>query len=401
MPAVPSLATEHVTPVHPVPAFTPFNKFKDGISFTSFTLLLYHLCQVYRISCLTVLCGVLYNALSLSWKMGDVMGKSALITGIAGQDGAYLAELLLEKGYRVCGLDRDVSPSQLWRLRYLGVADKLELAALDMTDTAQLFATVAERKPDELYHLAAMSVPAWSKERPIGYAEVNGLGAVNLLEAVRCTSPHTRIFMASTVRMLAGGRAASVQDCHFAPDDPYAIAKLYGYAISCIYRQGYGLFVASGIMSNHESPLRGLDFVTRRISNGTARIKLGLQQVLELGNIEAVHDWGYAPDFVRAMWQMLQQDEPGDYILATGESHSVREFAQKAFALVGLDWRDYVRAGKGEASGGVEIGAAGGLPGWRPSVMFDDIVRMMVEEDLHRWQLHLQGKSFPWDIGGG
>lgn len=331
------------------------------------------------------------------------MGKSALITGIAGQDGAYLAKLLLEKGYSICGLDRDCSPAALWRLRYLDIADKIELEALDMTDTAQVYGAVAGRRPDEIYHLAAMSVPGLSRSRPISYAESNGMAVVNLLEAVRCTSRNSRVFMALTVRMLDLRSAAGGPEAwHFRPADPYAIAKLYGYAISCIYRQGYGLFVCGGVMSNHESPLRGLDFVTRRITNGAAMIKLGLSDRLDLGNIGAVHDWGYAPEFVTAMWLMLQREEPRDYILATGDSHSVREFVERAFALAGLDWREHVTAEEVPAAEDAvrfDIRETVEALGWRPQVGFDGIVRLMVEEDIRRWRMHLQGKSFPWDVG--
>lgn len=330
------------------------------------------------------------------------MGKTALITGIAGQDGAYLAQLLLEKGYKIEGVDKDNSPAYLWRLRYLGIMDRVEVDLLDMTDTASVYDTIGRKKPDEIYHLAALTVPSYSRLRPINYAEVNGMAVANLLEAVRCIDPQIKIFMASTVKILGKGACPpSVESCRFKPDDPYAIAKLYGYAISDIYRRGYGLFVASGIMSNHESCLRPLDFVTRKITNEAARIALGLSRRLELGQIEAMRDWGYAPDFVRAMWLMLQQDKPHDYILTTNERHTVREFVEKTFSLVGLDWHEYVRADTSGPGDDIELwdsSEAQEALGWRPEVKFDDIIKIMVEEDMRRWKMYLGGKTFPWDI---
>lgn len=330
------------------------------------------------------------------------MSKTALITGIAGQDGAYLAQLLLEKGYRVFGVDRDSSPAYLWRLRYLDLLDKVDVTLLDITDTASIYDAVGRYKPDEIYHLAALTIPGLSKERPINYAEVNGTAVINLLEAVRCINPQTKIFMASTVKLLEKNACfATAESCRYEPDDPYAIAKLYGYAIANIYRQGYGMYVANGIMSNHESCLRPLDFVTRKISNEVVKISLGLSSMLELGKIEVTHDWGYAPDFVKAMWLMLQQDKPSDYILATNEYHTVREFVQKAFSMVGLDWKEYVKADLepvGENSSRYDSSETQAALGWRPEVKFDDIVKIMLDEDLHRWKMHLEGQSFPWDI---
>jgi len=330
------------------------------------------------------------------------MSKTALITGIAGQDGAYLAKLLLEKGYRVQGADKDSSPAYLWRLRYLEILDKVSVDLLDVTDTASVYDSVGRNRPDEVYHLAALTAPGLSEMRPINYAEVNGTAVINLLEAVRCINPHIKIFMASTVKLLEKNACfMDTESCRFEPDDPYAIAKLYGYAISNIYRQGYGMYVANGIMSNHESCLRPLDFVTRKISNEAARISLGLSGKLELGKVEVVHDWGYAPEFVNAMWLMLQQEKPHDYILATNEYHTVREFVEKAFAVVGLDWKAYTRADlspsaeNGNRYDSSEIQSA---LGWKPAVKFDEIVKIMVEEDVRRWKMHLEGKSFPWDI---
>lgn len=330
------------------------------------------------------------------------MNKKAFITGIAGQDGAYLAKLLLEKGYSVTGADKDSSPAYLWRLRYLDIIDKVQVDLLDMTDTASVYDAVARIRPSEIYHLAALTVPSYSRTRPINYAEVNGMAVANLLEAVRCIDPHIRIFMASTVKLL-GKQACytSVESCHFGPDNPYAIAKLYAYAISDIYRQGYGMFVASGIMSNHESCLRPLDFVTRKISNEVARIALALSSELRLKDIDSSVDWGYAPDFVKAMWLMLQQEKPHDYILSTNEHHTVREFVEKAFSLVGLNWQDFVKYdGTSVAENGerYDSSEAQKALGWQPEVKFDDIVRIMVEEDLRRWKMHLEGKTFPWDI---
>jgi GDPmannose 4,6-dehydratase len=330
------------------------------------------------------------------------MSKKALVTGIAGQDGAYLAQLLLEKGYKVYGADRDSSPAYLWRLNYLHILDQIHIELLDITDTASVYDAVGRHRPDEVYHLAALTVPGLSNARPINYAQVNGTAVINLLEAVRCIDPHIKLFMASTVKLLEKNACFSAMDgCRFEPDDPYAIAKLYGYAISNIYREGYGMYVATGIMSNHESCLRPLDFVTRKISNEVARISLGLSKRLELGRIEVMHDWGYAPDFVKAMWLMLQQDKPHDYILATNEYHTVKEFVEKAFALVGLDWKKYVKADlavAGDNGSRYDSSETQAALGWRPEVKFDEIVKIMVEEDVHRWKRHIKGENFPWDI---
>lgn len=330
------------------------------------------------------------------------MAGKALITGIAGQDGAYLAQLLLQKGYSVTGADKDNSSSYLWRLRCLDILDKVDMELMDITDTASVYDAVCRHRPDEIYHLAALTVPRHSRMRPINYAQVNGTAVINLLEAVRCIDPQIRIYMASTVKLLGNEACFSkAEECSYEPDDPYAIAKLYGYAISDIYRQGYGMFVASGIMSNHESCLRSLDFVTRKISNEAARISLGLSSELRLDNIESSVDWGYAPDFVKAMWLMLQQEKPHDYILATNEYHTVREFVEKAFNLLGMDWQRHVKASlspAAENAGRYDSSITQDALGWKPEVKFDGIVKMMVEEDVKRWKMHLEGKSFPWDI---
>jgi GDPmannose 4,6-dehydratase len=330
--------------------------------------------------------------------------KRALITGITGQDGAYLAQFLLQKGYEVYGTYRRLSTPNFWRLQYLDVFDRINLIPADLVDAASIMEAINISQPDEVYHLAAQSFVGASFEQPIGAGEITGLGVTRILEAIREVNPRIRFYQASTSELYGRGNPASQnENTPFHPASPYAAAKLYGHWLSKIYREGYHIFACNGILFNHESPLRGLEFVTRKISNAVAKIALNLEKELRLGNLEAKRDWGYAPEYVESMWLILQQQEPDDYVIATGETHSVKEFAQKAFKIVGLDWQQYVKVDERflrpldvEFLQGDCFKAKQKL-GWEPKVKFTKLVEIMVKEDLDRWQRWQKGERFPWD----
>jgi GDPmannose 4,6-dehydratase len=332
------------------------------------------------------------------------MAKRALITGITGQDGAYLAKLLLDKGYEVCGTFRRLSTPNFWRLQYLEIFDKVNLFSADMVDLASIIEVVKVNDLEEIYNLAAQSFVGASFEQPISTSEITGLGVTRLLEAVRFVNPKIRFYQASTSELYGNGHSVSLtEDSVFKPSSPYAAAKLYGYWLTKIYREGYDFFACNGILFNHESPLRGLEFVTRKLSNAAAKIALGLEKEVSVGNLEMQRDWGYAPDYVASMWLMLQQKEPGDYVVATNVAHSVKEFAEHAFDTVGLDWQKYVKVDskfmrpldvkflRGDFS------KAKTAFSWEPTVNFDQLVKIMVKEDLSRWARWQKGESFPWD----
>lgn len=334
------------------------------------------------------------------------MTKTALITGVTGQDGAYLAKLLLGKGYEVYGTYRRLSTPNFWRLQYLDVFDRVALVPTELSDMSSIMEAIQIASPDEIYNLAAQSFVEASFEQPISTGDVSGLAVTRFLEAVRQLKPDVKLYQASTSEMFGmvgkGGRPLSEMDS-FSPVSPYAAAKLYAHHITCTYRDAYAIFACCGILFNHESPLRGLEFVTRKISNGVARIKLDLEKKLVLGNLDAKRDWGYAPDYVEAIWLMLQQKEPKDYVVATGEAHSVKEFVEKAFQIVGLDWRSFVKTDKRflrpldiECLVGDSRRARTDL-GWHPKTSFNNLVETMVKEDLRRWQRWLSGERFPWD----
>ncbi|MCC6019441.1 MAG: GDP-mannose 4,6-dehydratase [Candidatus Verstraetearchaeota archaeon] len=334
--------------------------------------------------------------------------KRALITGVTGQDGAYLARFLLDKGYEVYGTYRRLSSPNFWRLEYLGVFDRVNFLPVELSDVGSIVEALKISEPDEVYHLAAQSFVEASFEAPVATGDITGLATTRILEAIRQVCPDVKFYNAATSEMfgkaglLNGGKPLNENDV-FMPMSPYAAAKLYGYWITRIYREGYKIFAVNGILFNHESPLRGLEFVTRKIANEVAKIKLGLSRELRLGNLDAKRDWGYAPEYVESMWLMLQQDEPDDYVIATGEAHSVREFAEKAFDIVGLNWKDYVRVDKrfmrpldvpclvGDYS------KAERKLGWKPRVKFDKLVEIMVREEVDRWSRWLKGERFPWD----
>ena len=316
--------------------------------------------------------------------------KKALITGVTGQDGSYLAEWLLEKGYDVHGIVRRASTENFERIAHL--AGRVTLHQADLLDQLSLINVLQKVAPDEVYNLAAMSYVPASWLQPVLTAEFTALGVTRMLEAIRLLNPRgIRFYQASSSEMF--GKVMETPQSErtpFYPRSPYGVAKLYGHWITVNYRESYGLFSCSGILFNHESPRRGREFVTRKISDAVARIKLGLQKELRLGNLDSQRDWGYARDYVEAMWLMLQQDRPDDYVIGTGETHSVRELVEKAFAFVDLDWQKYVvrdaaliRPAEVDALVG-DAGKARGVLGWKPSVGFDELVRMMVRADLER-----------------
>jgi GDPmannose 4,6-dehydratase len=316
---------------------------------------------------------------------------SSLITGITGQDGSYLAELLLEKGYSVYGLIRRTSSPNLERIAHL--LPRVTLIAGDLLDLSSLVAALRESSPDEVYNLAAQSFVATSWGQPLLTGDVTGLGVTRLLEAIRIVNPGIRFYQASSSEMY--GKAVETPQSErtpFHPRSPYGVAKVYGHYITVNYRESYGMFAVSGILFNHSSERRGIEFVSRKISDGVARIKLGLAEELRLGNLSPRRDWGYAPDYVEAMWRMLQQPEPRDYVVATGETHSIQEFMEKAFAAAGLEWQRYVRidpALQRPAEVELLLGDASRARqelGWTPRLGFDEMVKRMVESDLRRLQ---------------
>ncbi len=330
--------------------------------------------------------------------------KKALITGITGQDGSYLAKFLLDKGYEVYGTYRRLSSPNFWRLQYLDIFEKVKLIPADLIDFASIMDAIRISKPDEAYHLAAQSFVGASFEQPIGAGEITGLAVTRVLEAIRAINPKIKFYQASTSE-LYGSRHIEPQNeaTPFHPSSPYAVAKLYGHWISKIYREGYGIFSCNGILFNHESPLRGLEFVTRKISNGVAKIVLGIDKKLYLGNLDAKRDWGYAPEYVESMWLMLQQEKPDDYVIATNETHSVKEFVEKAFDVVDLDWQKYVEVDK-KLLRPLDVDFLHGdyskakqKLGWEPKVKFHRLVEIMVKEDLNHWQKWQKGEKFPWD----
>jgi GDPmannose 4,6-dehydratase len=319
------------------------------------------------------------------------MTKSALITGLTGQDGAYLAKLLLEKGYQVHGLVARRSSDTRWRLRELGIESQINYLDGDLADACSIQRAVIKAKPQEVYNLGAQSFVGSSWDQPVTTGIVDGLGVTHMLEAIRQFSPETRFYQASTSEMF-GLIQAERQDENtpFYPRSPYGVAKLYGHWITVNYRESFGLHASSGILFNHESPLRGIEFVTRKVSDAVARIKLGKQRELRLGNIDAKRDWGFAGDYVEAMWLMLQQDKADDYVVATGVTTTVREMCRIAFAHVGLDYQEHVvidpaffRPAEVEVLLG-NPGKAERVLGWTPKTSLENLIQSMVEADLKR-----------------
>ncbi|MEU3632601.1 GDP-mannose 4,6-dehydratase [Streptomyces fradiae] len=332
------------------------------------------------------------------------MSKTALITGVTGQDGSYLSELLLSKGYTVHGLVRRSSSFNTERIDHIYQGPQESgrsflLHHADLTDGVALVNLLRGIRPDEVYNLGAQSHVRVSFDAPLYTGDATGLGALRLLEAVRASGIDTRVYQASSSEMFGATPPPQNERTPFHPRSPYGVAKVYGYWATVNYREAYGMYAVNGILFNHESPRRGETFVTRKITRAVARIKAGLQSELYLGNLDAVRDWGYAPEYVDAMWRMLQRDEPTDYVVATGVPATVRQFLETAFGHAGLDWREYVRHdAKYERPSEVDalIGDASKaeeLLGWKPEVRVDELARIMVDADIRRVQDELAGAT--------
>ena len=318
------------------------------------------------------------------------MTKTALITGITGQDGSYLAELLLDKGYKVYGIVRRLSTPNISRIEH--IADKLTLLEGDLTDQSSLNIAMQTAQPDEVYNLAAQSFVATSWNQPVLTGDVTGLGVVRMLEAARHFCQDVKFYQASSSEMFGSAEETPLNEkTKFYPRRPYAVAKVYGYHATVNYRESFNMFCSNGICFNHEGPRRGVEFVTRKITDAVARIYRGLAKELRLGNLDARRDWGYAGDYVKAMWLMLQQKEPDDYVIATGKSHSVSDFVDLAFKEVDLDWKKYVKVDeryvrpadvlelRGDASKAMK------KLGWKPEITFEELVKMMMRADVERY----------------
>ena len=315
--------------------------------------------------------------------------RTAVITGVTGQDGSYLAELLLEKGYEVIGIVRRTSHDSYERIGHL--LDRVHIVAADLLDQHSLTMVIRDAKPDEVYNLAAQSFVPTSWNQPVLTGEFTALGVTRLLEAIRLAHPEARFYQASSSEMF--GKAVETpqrESTPFYPRSPYGVAKVYGHWITVNYRDSYGMFAVSGILFNHESPRRGLEFVTRKVSDAVARIKLGKATELRLGNLDSARDWGFAGDYVDAMWRMLQQQQPNDYVVGTGEKHSVRDLCAAAFSHVGLDWKKYVKVDPRFVRPAevdlllADASRARQELGWKPKVDFQQLVQMMVDADLAR-----------------
>ena len=327
--------------------------------------------------------------------------KTALITGITGQDGSYLAEFLLEQGYRVVGMQRRTSTETVGRIAHL--IDRIELVQGDLLDQLSLIDLLQRYRPDEVYNLAAQSFVPTSWQQPVLTGEFTALGVTRVLEAIRLVKPDARFYQASSSEMFGKVREVPQRETTpFYPRSPYGVSKVYGHWITVNYRESYDLFACSGILFNHESPRRGLEFVTRKVTHGAARVKLGLSRELRLGNLDAQRDWGYAPDYVRAMWLMLQRDAPDDFVVATGRTHTVQRLCELAFGALGLDWQDYVEVDPQlirPAEVDLLVGDAArarAMLGWEPSVGFEEMIGLMVDADVRR----LRGEDVPAGMTG-
>ena len=317
------------------------------------------------------------------------MKKRALITGITGQDGSYLAEFLLKKDYQVFGLTRRTSTSNYDRIKE--IIDEITLISGDLLDEHSLTNAIKEAQPDEVYNLASQSFVPASWSQPVLTGEFTALGVTRMLEAIRLAKPDARFYQASSSEMFGRVQATPQSETTpFYPRSPYGVAKVYGHWITVNYRESYKLFAVSGILFNHESPRRGLEFVTRKITNAVGRIKLGRQKKLKLGNLAAKRDWGFAPDYVQAMWLMLQQEKPQDFVIGTGQTWSVEDFARTAFSVIGLNWRDYVEIDQSLIRPAevdllrADPAKANLVLGWKPKTSFEAMVKIMVEADLKR-----------------
>jgi GDPmannose 4,6-dehydratase len=330
--------------------------------------------------------------------------KRALITGLTGQDGAYLAELLLKKGYKVYGTFRRVSTPNFWRLQSLGIYSKINLIPADLLDMGSLLEALKVSDPDEVYNMGASSYVASSFEEPVVAQEITGISVTKLLECIRQHNSNVKFYQASTSEMFGDNRfKIQNEQTIFNPSSPYAVSKLYAHNITNVYRNSYNMFASCGILFNHESPLRGMEFVSRKITNAVAEISLGLKDKLVLGNMKAKRDWGFAPEYMDAIHKILQQNKPEDFVISTGESHSVSEFVKLAFDLVGLNWKKYVKTDK-RFFRPMEVNSLRGdntkakkKLKWKPKTDFKKLVKIMIDADLKRWNQFLDGKAFPWD----
>ncbi|HRZ86617.1 MAG TPA: GDP-mannose 4,6-dehydratase [bacterium] len=323
--------------------------------------------------------------------------KKALITGITGQDGSYLAEFLLEKGYKVSGMVRRSSTEKFERIEH--IRDRIDLRQADLLDQLSLIKLLEETQPDEIYNLAAMSFVPTSWVQPVLTAEFTAVGVTRMLDAIRLVNKQIKFYQASSSEMF--GKVKEIPQTEktpFHPRSPYGVAKVYGHYITLNYRESYGIFACSGILFNHESPRRGLEFVTKKITDGVARIKLGIDKELRLGNMDSKRDWGFAGDYVKAMWMMLQQGEPDDYVIATGHTHSVKDFVIEAFSHAGLEWEKHVKTDPAFVRP-AEVDLLIGSPekakkkfGWEPRVSFKELVRMMVDYDIEKYKKQIKNK---------
>lgn len=310
----------------------------------------------------------------------------------------------MDKGYKVYGIFRRLSTPNFWRLQNLDIYSKVHLIPADLLDMGSLLGALNVSDPDEVYNLAAQSFVSTAFEQPIGNAEITGLAVTKILESIRHVNPKIKFYQASSSEMY-GNSGVKMQNekTAFVPASPYAAAKLYAHEMTNIYKNAYGMFAVTGILFNHESPLRGLEFVSRKITNSVARISLGMKQKLTLGNLDSIRDWGYAPEYMQAVHLMMQQEKPNTFVISTGESHTVREFVKLSFELVGLDWKKYVRIDK-KLYRPLEVNYLRGDNkkaiknlGWKPKITFEKLVKIMLEEDTKRWKQVLNGEQIPWD----
>ena len=330
--------------------------------------------------------------------------KKALVTGVTGQDGAYLSKLLLEKGYKVYGTFRRLSTPNFWRLQNLDVYSKIHLIPADLVDMGSLLEALKVSDPDEVYNLGASSYVATSFEEPVENTEVTGIAVTKFLESILHQNSDIKFYQASSSEMFGNSKfVVQNEKTPFSPASPYAVSKLYAHWITNVYQKSYDMFACCGVLFNHESPLRGLEFVSRKITNGVAEISLGLKNKLVLGNLKAKRDWGFAGEYMVAIYNMMQQDKPDNFVISTGESHSVSDFAREAFDVVGLDWKKYVKSDRKffrplelDHLRGNAKKAAKHLK-WKPKITFKKLVKMMVDADLKRWNDFRDGKAFPWD----
>ena len=334
------------------------------------------------------------------------MKKTALITGITGQDGAYLAELLLSKNYKVYGTYRRSSTPNFWRLMYLNIYEKLELIPADITDMASIYEAIFVSQPNEIYNLAAQSFVSASFQQPLLTGDVDGIGTTRILECIRQIDKSIKFYQASTSELYGNAHdpgAILNENSTMMPASPYAAAKIYSLHQVKVYREAYGMFVSNGILFNHESPIRGLEFVTRKVTNLVAKIKVGIADKLVLGNLDSIRDWGYAREYVEGMWRILQSDKPDDYVIATGEAQSVKTLVKTAFDRVGLDWEKYTVTDR-KFLRPIDVGHLLGDTtkisnnlNWEPQTKFKELIENMVDEDLNRWEKCSSGELFPWD----